>query len=56
MAEHATSADQKRRLLRVAEGWLDLANRSQKRRSSPATDSDDHPMVKAKLGDRHTGV
>jgi hypothetical protein len=54
MAENAPSAVQKQRLLSVAEGWLDLADRVQKRRSSPNHYSDEHPLIRAKLGDEYT--
>ena len=53
IADQATSAVQKGRLLTVAEGWLDLVERLQKRRSSPTDCSDEHPLIKAKLGDKH---
>jgi hypothetical protein len=56
MAEHAPSAIQKRRLLRIAEGWLDLADRLQKRLRSKRRDNSEHPLLKAKLGDDHTDV
>jgi hypothetical protein len=52
IAEHATAPD-RRRLLRVAEGWLDLVDRIQKRRRQSCRNAPDHPLVKAKLGDEH---
>jgi len=55
LAERASSLEAKRRLLRMAEGWLDLAYRSQNRgRSNHTRKGLDHPLVKAKLGDEHT--
>lgn len=47
------SAD-RQRLLRLAEGWLNLADRAQKRLRSKRGKVPDHPLVKAKLGDEHT--
>ena len=48
LAERATSSRDKLRLLKLAEGWLDLAERVRRR---PATRRlPEHPMVKAKLG------
>jgi hypothetical protein len=50
LAEGTTSTVEKRRLLKLAERWLDLADRVQKH--SP--DTHDHPLVKAKLGNERT--
>ena len=55
LAERAGSPDAKQRLLRLAEGWLDLADRAQKRQRSKRTRKGlNHPLVKARLGDEHT--
>ena len=55
LAERAGNPDAKRRLLRLAEGWLYLADRAQKRRRSKRTRNGlEHPLVKARLGDEHT--
>ena len=53
LAERATSAVEKRRLLNLAERWLDLADRVQKRLQSKRKQSD-HPLVKKRLGGDHT--
>ena len=55
LAERAGNPDAKRRLLRLAEGWLDLADRAQNRRRCKRMRKGlDHPLVNAKLGDEHT--
>ena len=55
LAERTGSPDAKRRLLRLAEGWLDLADRAQNRRRCKRMRKGlDHPLVNAKLGDEHT--
>jgi hypothetical protein len=53
LAERVTSAVEKRRLLKLAERWLDLADRVQERLRSKRKVSD-HPLVKERLGDDHT--
>jgi hypothetical protein len=54
LAERAGSPDAKGRLFRLAEGWLDLADRAEKRRSVRTPTGLDHPVVTARLGDEHT--
>ena len=53
LAERATLPDDRRRLFRLAEAWLDLADRIRSRASHPRK-AQDHPLVKAKLGDHYS--
>jgi hypothetical protein len=53
LAERATVPDDRRRLFRLAEAWLDLASRIRSRASHPRK-IEDHPLVKAKLGDHYS--
>ena len=48
LADRATSSRDKLRLLQLAEGWLDLANRV-RRRGPTARKMPEHPLLKAKL-------
>ena len=50
LAERAASSRDKLRLLELADSWLELAERI--RRWEPARRTAEHPLVKAKLGDR----
>jgi hypothetical protein len=52
LAERTSSPIHKRRLLKLAERWLDLADRARKRVRSERREI--HPLLKAKLGDDHT--
>jgi hypothetical protein len=53
LAERATVPDDRRRLFRLAGAWLDLASRIRRRASQPRK-AQDHPLVKAKLGDHYS--
>jgi hypothetical protein len=53
LAERATLPDDRRRLFRLAEAWLDLAARIRSRVSHPRK-TRDHPLVKAKLGNHYS--
>jgi hypothetical protein len=53
LAERATVPEDRRRLFRLAEVWLDLAGRIRSRISHPRK-TQDHPLVKAKLGDHYS--
>jgi len=48
-ARASTSAD-KGHLLALAECWLELADSAHHRAEQPIRQSNDHPLVKAKLG------
>jgi hypothetical protein len=50
LAERTASSRDKLRLLELADSWLELAERI--RRWKPARRTVEHPLVKAKLGDR----
>jgi hypothetical protein len=50
LAERATSSRDKLRLLKLADSWLELAERIRCR--VPARRTAEHPLVTAKLGDR----
>jgi hypothetical protein len=52
LAGRASLPDDRRHLVRLAEAWLDLAGRIQSRASHPQK-TQDHPLVKAKLGDHY---
>jgi hypothetical protein len=49
LAERSASSRDKLRLLKLADGWLGLAERLRRRKSARRTA--EHPLVKAKLGD-----
>jgi hypothetical protein len=55
LADQVSSAIAKRRLLRLAEAWLDLADRARKRGSEHSRRLPEHSLIKAKLGDDHAG-
>jgi hypothetical protein len=50
LAERATSSRDKLRLLKLADSWLELAERIRRRRKSPPREVPEHPLVQAKLG------
>ena len=50
LAHKATAALDKRRLLRLAEKWLDLAERSERLATRPQCQIDEHPLVRKMLG------
>ena len=50
LAHKATAALDKRRLLRLAEKWLDLAERSERLATRPQCQIDEHPLVTKTLG------
>jgi hypothetical protein len=56
LAERNTSPINKRRLLRLADGWLDLAERAQKVLTKSSSKVPEHPLERAKLGDEHTAA
>jgi len=49
-ALRATSTADKRRLLGMAEAWLELADRAHKVAEPRIRDMADHPLVRSKLG------
>jgi hypothetical protein len=49
-AHKATTAIDKRRLLQLAEKWLDLAERSERVAAQPQRPIGDHPLVRRALG------
>jgi len=49
-ARNATTVIDKRRLLRLAEKWLDLAERSERVAAQPQRPIGDHPLVRKALG------
>jgi hypothetical protein len=49
-ARRATTAVDKRRLLRLAERWLDLAERSERVATQPQRQIGEHPLVRKALG------
>ena len=49
-AHKATNAIDKRRLLQLAEKWLDLAERSERVAAQPQRPIGDHPLVIRALG------
>jgi hypothetical protein len=54
MAAKLPTAADKGRLLRMAEEWLDLADRSQKRAGSAGPVLPEHPLLREKLGPDQT--
>jgi hypothetical protein len=56
LAEQVSSAIAKRRLLKLAEAWLELADRALKRGSEPYRRLPEHPLIKTKLGDDYSSV
>jgi hypothetical protein len=53
LAQRATSTRDKGRLLALAEKWLDLSERARKAASRRIEKKQEHPLLKAKLGN-HT--
>jgi hypothetical protein len=51
LAQKVSSSADKGRLLKLAEKWLDLAERSGRRAKHPVVE---HPLVAATLGDEHS--
>jgi hypothetical protein len=49
-AHKATAAIDKRRLLRLAEKWLDPAERSERAAAQPQRPIGDHPLVRKAFG------
>lgn len=50
LAHKATTALDKRRLLRLAEKWLDLAERSERLAAQPQALIGEHPLVRRTFG------
>jgi hypothetical protein len=50
LAQRATSTRDKGRLLALAEKWLDLSERARKAASRRIEKKQEHPLLKAKLG------
>jgi hypothetical protein len=55
-AQQAKSVVEKRRLLRLAEMWLDLAARSGRKTAQARQCIEDHPLVRKALGSGPAGV
>jgi hypothetical protein len=55
-ARQATSVIEKRRLLRLAEMWLDLAVRSGRKAAQAQRRVEDHPLVRKTLGSGPAGA
>jgi hypothetical protein len=55
-AQKATTVLEKRRLLRLAEMWLDLAVRSGRKTAQTQRQIVDHPLVRKTLGSNTPGV
>jgi hypothetical protein len=55
-ARQATSVIEKRRLLRLAEMWLDLAVRSGRKAAQAQRRIEDHPLVRKTLGSGPAGA
>jgi hypothetical protein len=55
-AQQAKSILEKRRLLRLAEMWLDLAARSGRKTAQAQRRLEDHPLVRKTLGNGPAGV
>ena len=53
LATRASSTADKRRLLAMAEAWLDLADRAHKLMRGRASRVDEHPLLTSKLGRDH---
>jgi hypothetical protein len=56
LAQKATTVIEKRRLLRLAEMWLDLAVRSGRKAAQSQQQIGDHPLVRKALGSDPAGV
>ena len=56
LAHKATTALDKRRLLRLAEKWLDLAERSERFAARPQCQIGEHPLVRKMLGGSQAGA
>ena len=54
LAEQVSNAIAKHRLLKLAEAWLDLADRARNRRSEHNSRLPEHPLINTKLGERTT--
>jgi hypothetical protein len=50
LAQRATSMTHKRHLLKLAEAWLDLADRAQRRHAQGIRKVREHPLLRAMLG------
>ena len=50
LASRASSTADKRRLLAMAEAWLDLADRAHRSMHRHASRLDEHPLLSSKLG------
>jgi len=56
LAQKATTVMEKRRLLRLAEMWLDLAVRSGRKATQSQRQIGDHPLVRRTLGSDSAGA
>jgi hypothetical protein len=50
LAQHASSSSDKTRLVKLAEGWVELANKAHEDNQRPRRPTILHPLVQKKLG------